>query len=488
MPAVNKAFACLVFRFTVSAVSDPDKPWDFFPFDNSRFSGASLSADDLAQWPNQVEQALDWIARCQAHIASMGSQKPKGWEGIQKKVLNVVEGRESWEWLVSHTFGAPNGLYDKLKDLMRDHRCDGYSAYQRAREDQMSRQRDKFREWQVTDITKLDNYWPSAQEGLTRALCGDGLGSGSPPVSWFPTVRALVARIFEPTARSLSKRVQGLKTLEEGLEVALKAATEDPTKESLRKVTVSYAKLLTKQRGLGITGQAEEIGPWRTKVDNLMKSLGRETQGGQTVRRKGAHPKARLVSEADLDAAWVGYQEVLWVPSISPRDAEQHNDPVDGDELMDAPAIALNNAFPRDMGVEKWKKLSAEDIEKALGVPDSGLPGSALGPDGKPALKFSWSQWVAILEMADRSFTRDGQVGTPALLADEVGFGKTGQVIGFLQLLWHLKVMQDSNPAWPNTDGSEVAMKWPPLFGQFILYLPQWLTHSLLPTYPVRNA
>ena len=49
--------------------------------------------------------------------------------------------------------------------------------------------------------------------------------------------------------------------------------------------------------------------------------------------------------------------------------------------------------------------------------------------------------------------------------ADEVGFGKTGQVIGFLQVLWHLKIMQDSNPEWPDTSGLDVAMKWPPFLG-----------------------
>ncbi|CAE6489468.1 unnamed protein product [Rhizoctonia solani] len=480
MPAVNKAFGCLVFRFTVSAVSDPNNPWDFFPFDNERFCQTAglrctgvglseppvgaLSEDDRRQWPIQVERGLDWLARCDKHIHSLGEKKPKGWEGIQKNVLNVVEGREAWEWLVSQHFGAPNGLYDRLKELMKDHRCDGYAAYQRARADQMARMRDQFREWQVTDITKFDNYWPSAQEGLTRALCGDLLGTGSPPVSWYPTARALVARIFEPTARSVSIRVSSLKAQEEVLEGALIDSDTNPTKEALRKVTALYGQLLAKQRSLGITGEAEEIGPWRTKLDALMKSLGRETKGGQTVKGKGAHPKARLVPEADLDAAWIGYQEVLWVPPMMPSAAEQRNDPTDHDEPTESLPFGLN-VFPQDVGVEKWRALSTEEIEKALGIPFSGLPGSALSPDGKPALRLSWSQWVAILEMANRSFTHDGEVGTPTLLADEVGFGKTGQVIGFIQLLWHLKIMQDSNPAWPDTAGSDIVMKWPPVLG-----------------------
>ncbi|CAE6491806.1 unnamed protein product [Rhizoctonia solani] len=501
MPAVNKAYACLVFRFTVTAVCDPNKKWDFFPFNNDRFCqtagiastdtglslppagalGTGLTQDVREAWPTKVEQALDWLARCDAHIAALGQSKPKGWEGIQKNVLTVVEGHESWEWLVSHFFGAPNGLYDKLKELMRDHRCDGYAAYQRARMDQMSRQKDLFREWKVTDITKLDNYWPSAQEGLTRALCGDALGTGSPPVSWYPTIRALVARIFEPTARSIHIRVQKLKAQEEQLEAALEAANLVPNKETLRKVTALYGKLLTQQRSLGITGKAEEIGLWRTKVDALMKSLGRETQGGQTVRGKGSHPKARLVSEADLDAAWISYQETVWVPPISPSSAEQRNDPSDNDELTDNPLAGLN-AFPQDAGVDKWKTLSVEDIETSLGVPASGLPGAALGPDGTPALRPSWSQWVAILEMANRSFTKDGELGTPTLLADEVGFGKTGEVIGYIQLLWHLKIMQDSNPTWPNTDGFDIVMKWPPVFGETLVYgvSPCELTHAVL--------
>ncbi|EUC56996.1 SNF2 family amino-terminal protein, partial [Rhizoctonia solani AG-3 Rhs1AP] len=72
-------------------------------------------------------------------------------------------------------------------------------------------------------------------------------------------------------------------------------------------------------------------------------------------------------------------------------------------------------------------------------------------------------QLAGVAEMVVRCFTEaDGDTtARPSLLADAVGLGKTAQIIGVIQTLWHLKAIQDSNPHWPD-EPDDVKAKWPP--------------------------
>lgn len=130
------------------------------------------------------------------------------------------------------------------------------------------------------------------------------------------------------------------------------------------------------------------------------------------VRKQGAHPKARLVPEEDLDAAWLSYQETIWVPPITPLSAERRNDPRAGDELGDSPPVGLN-VFTVDAGVEQWSKLSPEELKGLLGIPSTGLPDAAVGLEGRPGIGPSWHQCDSIVEMVYRTFNSDGDITTP---------------------------------------------------------------------------
>jgi hypothetical protein len=170
------------------------------------------------------------------------------------------------------------------------------------------------------------------------------------------------------------------------------------------------------------------------------------------------------VSEADLDAAWMAYRAEIWAPSSSKVAKFQADG--SGEEALTESPLAGMNAFPLNAGVQRWSSKSVDEIKMMLGIPSSGLPGCAKDENGKPYCEPMWHQWASVIEMIDRSFTEDGQEGRPTLLADEVGMGKTVQVIIYLQLLWHLKTLQDSNPDWPSTEGTDVNMKWPPFLGK----------------------
>jgi SNF2 family DNA or RNA helicase len=185
------------------------------------------------------------------------------------------------------------------------------------------------------------------------------------------------------------------------------------------------------------------------------------------VRTKGHHPKVHLVSQADLDAAWMEYRAEIWAPRPSTALEFQADDSMDA--FADRPLAGMNS-FPLNAGVERWSSRSVDEIKEMLGIPASGLPGCARDANGDPVSEPMWHQWASVIEMIDRTFTMDGEDGRPTLLADEVGMGKTVQVIVYLQVLWHLKTMQDSNANWPSTSGGDAIMRWPPFLGKCIIH------------------
>jgi SNF2 family DNA or RNA helicase len=170
-----------------------------------------------------------------------------------------------------------------------------------------------------------------------------------------------------------------------------------------------------------------------------------------------------LVPEADLDAAWREYRAEVWVPDSS--GATAFNEDGEGEAFAEEPLAGLN-AYPLDAGVQKWSTKSSAEIIKMLGLPESGLPGCRRNKDGSLSREPLWHQWACVAEMINRSFTESGNMGVPTLLADEVGMGKTAQSIIFIQVLWHLKTLQDTNSNWPDTSGTDGIKKWPEFLGE----------------------
>lgn len=175
------------------------------------------------------------------------------------------------------------------------------------------------------------------------------------------------------------------------------------------------------------------------------------------------HPKAHLVSDEDLDTAWRDYRAEIWVPTISGTDVVEQD--VTSDGLSEGPLAGIN-AFPLHPGLQRTAKMSTADIKKMLLVPEAGLPGSRRSSDGSVSMEAMWHQWTGAAEMLNGTFVERGGVGRPSVVADEVGMGKTAQGILYIQLMWHLKSLQDSNPNWPNTEPTDGIAKWPAFLGE----------------------
>ncbi|CAE6502080.1 unnamed protein product [Rhizoctonia solani] len=514
MPHVKIAYASLLGLFEGNLPWDPNKPWDFLPFNSQTFCehaglestevglskppvgkiGRNLGPATRRKWATSAKRAEEFIGRAVKQYQRTyqtadhkGKYKRFSLETFYRDVLSKTPGHEAWEWLVAQTFGRAGGLHEAVKTLMRDYGCDELAGYRSARRDLIYRLKGKFKEADLTfsEFSQFDKVWVPARENFGRGLIGNFSGDNSiPPWTW-PMLRAFCARYYETAARSLIKSIDDITNLEKKLETALAQAQESPTKTILIKAGRFCGDVHRVHRALGLTEQAIEETPARKQLDALMDSLGRcRNKSGKSTfccididmrlyaliihfavaRKPPKHPKAHLVSSADLDAAWMAYQMAIWDPRIvSMTDVEPALETTRDDEAFTEVPIDGVNDFPTDLGVSAWKGLTGEKFMKGFGIPSSGLPGSRLGDDGRPAMSHMEHQYAGIAEMAVRSFTEaDGDVGAlPTLLADAVGLGKTAQVIGLIQLIWHLKTIQDSNPHWPEEPES-VKVKWPP--------------------------
>jgi hypothetical protein len=158
MVATNLPFATLVFRYGEDALPPADDLWNFFLFSNERFQelagiestkiglsqppggklGQRLTWSVRNQWPNMAEGAVKFLQHCdEQYRKSKKSNKgvPPTFESFQKLVLNRAPHSSAWIWIVNHFFDVPGGLYQQLRELMKDHRCDAEEAYRCARED-----------------------------------------------------------------------------------------------------------------------------------------------------------------------------------------------------------------------------------------------------------------------------------------------------------------------------------------------------------------
>ncbi|KAG9093689.1 hypothetical protein FRC06_011413 [Ceratobasidium sp. 370] len=485
MVAVNSTYAILVYRYTTAnGLPEPHEPWNFFPLNNPQFMevagiesvevglsqppqgklGLLVPSQDHTDWPHKAVGALKFLEHCDTMRRQIRNRTPTI-EEFQPQVMRKAPHRDDWDWVVDHFFGVPGGFYERVRYVMADSGCNGEEAYRRARADQMHEMRDKFREGDVPNAAKFDNVWLEARNAVGRALLGDPMENGCIPSMYWATLRALCYRHFE-------KEVRTLKTSAEKIE-----ANNHPTKKRLRIAGELLSQVQNLHRALGIKGRLAETAQWKVRIDQLFEQLGRKRVNGRMVRVNASHPKAHLLSDEDLNQSWAEYQQALWTPA--PSEAGPFDIDFDSDEQAEGPLPGLNDFGP-DAGVGHWGKVSTSEIKKMLLIPASGLPGMRLKDDGSPMMEPMRHQWVALLEMVDRSFAKPGALGRPTLLADEVGMGKTALGIMFIQALWHLKALQDGNPKWPETHSSDGLKKWPLFLGERKVFMG----HERIPVLP----
>jgi hypothetical protein len=98
-----------------------------------------------------------------------------------------------------------------------------------------------------------------------------------------------------------------------------------------------------------------------------------------------------------------------------------------------------------DIGMAPYRGASHGSLMALLSLSGAkSLPfGNAVGPEDKPILPF-WHQLAGICTVLAHSFTHSiGVPGTPTMLCDEVGLGKTTQILGVIQMIAHMHHQQE---------------------------------------------
>ena len=152
-----------------------------------------------------------------------------------------------------------------------------------------------------------------------------------------------------------------------------------------------------------------------------------------------------------------------------------------------------------DMGVTAHQKQTYEELSTLLGFPEGRPPlfskfrskDSTInswddpvesskwtqGGDDLQPLALKWHQLCGVASMVDKMFVQDGGVATNVLLADDVGLGKSAQImafIAFLVIVWYSEKDSD-NPR-------------PPIVGGYFFTELLWQFWPRLPRLPLPTA
>ncbi|KAF8965660.1 hypothetical protein BDZ97DRAFT_771059 [Flammula alnicola] len=200
------------------------------------------------------------------------------------------------------------------------------------------------------------------------------------------------------------------------------------------------------------------------------------------------------VVEKGLDARSRGRKARIATETIDPKDLARvfeeltdfYKEPpnVSMTELMEGEDLFEFFSPDGDIGVTGWKDKSAEELSNLLGFDDGRPPlfakyraldatvnswnsprlvdWNGVGGDGVRPLSLQWHQLCGIASMADKTFTASDpksegySPSTNILLADDVGLGKTGQIMGmiaFLVSVWFVE-SQQGNKSRPHVINS----------------------------------
>jgi hypothetical protein len=117
----------------------------------------------------------------------------------------------------------------------------------------------------------------------------------------------------------------------------------------------------------------------------------------------------------------------------------------DSDPVGPIPVDLLQGAESGDLGVDEFAQTPMIELLRLLGISNAGTL-----PLASEHFKMQWHQLVGIATMLKRMFTANlGDIPYPTLLCDEVGVGKTPQILGIICMLVHCIELQDSGKPLP---------------------------------------
>lgn len=101
-----------------------------------------------------------------------------------------------------------------------------------------------------------------------------------------------------------------------------------------------------------------------------------------------------------------------------------------------------------DIGMARFGAMTTEELWAKLGLPGAAnFPFAALGDDTRPATVPRWHQIIGALVIISHAFTEEeGEPALPTLICDDVGLGKTLQIVVAVCMITHLREQQEQHP------------------------------------------
>ncbi|QRW16628.1 SNF2 family amino-terminal protein [Rhizoctonia solani] len=379
--------------------------------ENRRRHLGSMSADYVRKIP--IRETIKSTTR-----GEKGGPDPYGYAAYRNLVLAAINRKGGVMNQVEETLGkigaTPADLWKDDRSLNRER-----PATKRVLEHQVP----------IADThARLEER--DVQAALARALFGDaGVSSrGTVVPELIPTIRCFAQRKYENLARSLKRKVTTSCARMQKVDSKLEDAQRLRSPKALRDAT----RALTDWRKIAIgTKEVDELhflSRERT-LKQLWSSLGfGSLEDDLTASKSKSKSTQDGPSEEEMQAAYAYYVEE-YCYGVGCLDESE----------LPIPTVGVSGLHSlvdgcKDIGVSHLKSLSTEALWAQLG-----LPGVDQFPFAEPGTGESAKDMAPLA----KTRARVGDCAQPTLLCDNVGLGKTVQIIGVISMIQHYYKQQE---------------------------------------------
>ncbi|QRW12372.1 Helicase conserved C-terminal domain [Ceratobasidium sp. AG-Ba] len=344
---------------------------------------------ELCGLGHSTAQALSRIDLLSAKAAKAHDGKDNGWNNYRKVLLSLLN--------------RPGGITEQLEDVMRARR-----------------------------VIPAERWMDARDENRRRV---DG---------------AVLERLHKKLHRSIKKSKELRASLDILIDDARKQSTLPDLQAALRKLDDwrQHLKLTVDMEDPEFTSRAEDVAELFLSFGATMELPSRAKPRG--AKASGAKKRlAKASREAKITGVMPTESEVMeasehWANYLRTIQDEQ-NCPVptrtscaDRVELLEGSG---------DIGMENYDGKSDLEIWANLGLPGATqFPFAHPGDENRKPVRPMRHQLAGTASILSRVFTRPSESAAPTLLCDDVGLGKTYQILAAMKMIAHWRELQEKSP------------------------------------------
>ncbi|QRV83716.1 SNF2 family amino-terminal protein [Ceratobasidium sp. AG-Ba] len=352
---------------------------------------------------------------------------------------------------VQTLFNRPGGVLNVVEEVMDQAGATPAHAWrQRRDENRRSVESEPLNEYDVPLPGGCSKYMGGdVHDAIAEAVFGPGaLGtSGKPDTVYAKVGQVLGERMWERLSRRLTKSVMRSRSCHETCLVMMKDARRIGSKEAMDDALRALKRWQIEAESTlealdapfnRLKGELSEIYDQQgyTMAD-VAAAMQRRTRSKREYRSRKKISK--LASAMDVSASQEAYE--LFCETLQKS--------LDAEIPLGPPCnrVQLLEGY-EEIGTEKYRGVPQEELMAHLGLQGmSHLPLGNPGSPGSKPINLMCHQVAGICTVLEHAFTaEEGRAGLATMICDEVGLGKTGLLIGVIQMIAHLRQQQESSP------------------------------------------